>query len=143
MEQPTLTAEQKADLDTHVAGIGHNLGPTLDDHAETIQEKVSQHSKLRAEATNIRVMFDMMRSHLSGEYLLPETTSAYVFGGLALVATMTGLGIVAQPVPILLLDSVVVSFTIAAIRGDIRQYVIWRSARDPSYGPIRRELCRD
>ena len=96
MEQPNLTAEQKAHLDTHVAGIGHNLGPTL----ETIQEKVSQHSKLRAEATNIRVMFDMMRSHLSGEYLLPETTSAYVFGGLALVATMTGLAIVAQPVPI-------------------------------------------
>ena len=143
MEQPNLTAEQKAHLDTHLAGIGHNLGPKLEEHAEAVQEQVSRHDKLRAEATNIRVMFDMMRSHLSGEYLLPETTSAYVFGGLALVATMTGLGIVAQPVPVLLLDSVVVSFTIAAIHGDIQQYVIWRSARDPSYGPIRRQLCGD
>jgi hypothetical protein len=143
MEQPNLTTEQKAHLDTHLAGIGHNLGPKLEQQAEAVQEQVSQHSKLRAEATKIRVMFDMMRSHLSGEYLLPETTSAYVFGGLALVATMTGLAVVAQPIPVLLLDSVVVSFTIAAIHGDIQQYVIWRSARDPSYDPIKRELCGD
>ena len=55
MEKPNLTAEQKAHLDTHLAGIGHNLGPKLEEHAETVQEQVSRHGQLRAEATNIRV----------------------------------------------------------------------------------------
>jgi hypothetical protein len=104
------------------------------------KKNVARHHQLRAEATNIRVMLDMMRSHLSGEHLLSEKTSAYIFGGLALVGTMTGLAIAAQPISILLLDAVVVSFTIAALHAEIQEYVIWRSTRDPSYEPIKREL---
>jgi hypothetical protein len=39
--------------------------------------------------------------------------------------------------------AVVVGFTIAAVHGNIQQYVIWRSAHDPSYGPIKRQLYGD
>lgn len=136
-----VTPEQAQHLETHAAGIGHNLGPALDEHAEVIQEKVAQHPELKRYATEIRVMFDMMRSHLSGEYLLPPKTRAYVFGGLALVAAMTTVGIVTEPIPILLLDATVLGFTTAAIHGDIQQYIDWRAPRDPAYKEVRRALA--
>ncbi len=89
----------------------------------------------------IRVMLDMMRSHLKGEYLLPEKTAAFVFGGAAIVAAITtGFAMVTQPVPAVLLDGVVVAFVVAALRGDMEQYVHWRSARDPSYAKLKNKL---
>jgi hypothetical protein len=136
-----LTAEQAEQLENRAAVIGHNLGPSLDERASEIQGKVAQHHELKHLATEIRVMFDMMRSHISGERLLSKTTSAYVFGGVALVAAMTTVGIVVEPIPTLLLDAVVVGFTAAALHGDMQEYADWRAARDPSYQEIRRALA--
>jgi hypothetical protein len=141
MAKPQVTAEQAEQLESRAAAIGHNLGPALDEHAGAIQAKVAQHAELRHYATEIRVMFDMMRSHLSGEHLLPKATSAYVFGGTALVAAMTTVGIVTEPFPTLLLDGVVLAFTTAAIHDEIQEYVDWRAARDPSYQEVRRALA--
>jgi len=141
MNKSNVTAEQTRQLETHAATIGHNLGPALDEHAGEIQAKVAEHPELRHYAAEIRVMFDMMRSHLSGEYLLPQKTLAFVFGGLALVAVMTTAGIVTEPFPTLLLDAAVLGFTTAALAGDIQQYVEWRAARDPSYKAVRSELA--
>jgi hypothetical protein len=140
MAQSSLTREQESALTEHVAGIGHNLGPALGEHAEAIHAGAARHPHLQEVATHVRVMLDMVRSHLSGEHPMSKETSAYVFGGLALVATMTGIGVVAQPVSILLLDSVVVGFTVAALDGEIRAYVDWRCMVDPSYDAVRREL---
>jgi hypothetical protein len=141
MAKPQVTPEQAEQLETQAAAIGHNLGPALDEHAEAIQAKVAQHHELKAYATEIRVMFDMMRSHLSGDYLLPEKTRVYVFGGVALVAVMTTVGIVTAPISTVLLDTTVIAFTTAALHGDIQQYVDWRAPRDPSYQEVRRALA--
>jgi hypothetical protein len=143
MAKPQVTPEQAAQLETHAAAIGHNLGPSLDEHADAIQAKVAEHHELKHYATEIRIMLDMMRSHLSGEYLLPEKTRAYVFGGLALVAVMTTVGIITEPFPTLLLDATVLGFTTAALHGDIQQYVDWRAAREASYQEVRRALAGD
>ncbi len=141
MPDTSITTEQKQHLEKFVAGIGHNQGPALEAHADALQEHVSRHHGLKAQATSIRVMLDMMRSHLKGEYLLPETTAAYVFGGAAIVgAITTGLTMVTQPVPAVLLDGVVIGFVVAALRGDMEQYVSWRAARDPAYKDIKNEL---
>jgi hypothetical protein len=141
MAKPTLTAEQAEHFEKHIAGIGHNLWPTLQEHADEIQAKAAEHNQLKAYATEIRVMFDMMRSHLSGERLLPDTTLAFVFGGLSLVAVMTTVGVVTAPISTLLLDGVVLAFTTASIHGDIQEYIDWRAPRDPSYQEVRRELA--
>ena len=140
MTNPDLTAEQKELLERHVAGIGHNLGPRLNEQADEIQKRVAGHHRLRAEATTIRVMLDMMRAHLSGEYLLPQRVSAYVASGLVLVCAITGISIAAEPVGAILLDAVVIGFIITTLRGEIQKYVDWRCMRDPSYAAVRREL---
>jgi hypothetical protein len=124
MAKATLSPEQTEHFDRHIAGIGHNLGPALQQHAEEIHARATAHPELKKYATEIRVMVDMLRSHLSGERPLPAKTSAYVFGGLALVATMTSIG-----------------FTATALHDDIEDYVAWRAPRDPAYQEVRRELA--
>jgi hypothetical protein len=141
MPTPTLSAEQQAHLDTHVAGIGHNQGPALLDHADTILERAHGHHRLRAEAAGIRVMLDMLRSHVAGEYVLPTSTAAYVAAGLSLVGVITGVAVVTQPFSTLLLDAVVVGFIVAALHGEMEAYVDWRAARDPSYAAVKAELA--
>jgi hypothetical protein len=140
MAQSSPTREQEEALGKHVAGIGHNLGPALDERAEALKAAAAEHPELQKFATHIRVMLDMLRSHLKGEHLMSHQTSGYVFGGLALVAAMTSVGIAVQPIPILLMDAVVIGFTVAALDGEIREYVDWRCALDPSYTAVRREL---
>lgn len=135
-----LTPEQKEHLDKHVAGIGHNQGPALVAHADEILAKVAKHHRLKSEATRIRVMVDMLRSHVAGEHLLPTTTAAYASFGVALVAGITGAAIAAFPVATLLLDAPVVAAVIAALGGEMQAYVDWRAERDPSYQAIKREL---
>jgi hypothetical protein len=141
MAKATLSPEQTEHFDRHIAGIGHNLGPALQQHAEEIHARATAHPELKKYATEIRVMVDMLRSHLSGERPLPAKTSAYVFGGLALVATMTSVGIATGPISTLLLDSVVIGFTATALHDDIEDYVAWRAPRDPAYQEVRRELA--
>jgi hypothetical protein len=141
MKRPAgLTAEQHDHLDKHVAGIGHNQGPTLVAHADEILANVAQHHHLRTEATRIRVLVDMLRSHIAGEHLLPALTAGYVIAGVALVAGITGVGIAATPVAALLLDTPVVIVIIAALGGEMEEYVDWRAAHDPSYKVIKGEL---
>ncbi len=43
MAKPSLTTEQEEHFDRHVASIGHNLGPILEEHSEEIQKNVAQH----------------------------------------------------------------------------------------------------
>jgi hypothetical protein len=141
MKRPVgLTAEQHERLDQHVAGIGHNQGPTLVAHADDILANVAKHHHLRSEATRIRVLLDMLRSHLAGEHLLPTGTAVYVAAGVALVAAITGVGIAATPVAALLLDAPVALTIIAALGGEMEEYVDWRAAHDPSYQLIKGEL---
>ena len=85
-------------------------------------------------------MLDMLRSEIAGEYELPATTTGYVSAGLLLVAAITGVGIVTQPFSAFLLDAPVVACVIATLRGEIEEYVDWRTARDPSYLSIKQEL---
>jgi hypothetical protein len=61
-----------------------------------------------------------------------------VSAGLLLVAAITGVGIVTQPFSALL--STLRSSPVAALRGEIEEYVDWRTARDPSYLLIKQEL---
>jgi hypothetical protein len=141
MKRPAgLTAEQHDHLDKHVAGIGHNQGPTLVAHTDEILANVADHHLLRTEATRIRVLLDMLRSHLAGEHLLPTLTAGYVFGGVTLIAGITGVGIAATPVAALLLDTPVVIAIIAALGGEMEEYVDWRAAHDSSYELIKGEL---
>jgi len=141
MAEPTITREQKEELDKHIAGIGHNQGPALLAHADEIQKQVAKHHHLRTEATRIRVLFDMLRSHVEGEYLMPTNSTGYVVAGIGLVATMTGAAIATrQPIAALLLDAPVIAATIAALGGEIEEYVRWRASRDPSYRAIQQEL---
>ena len=142
MAKAELTAEQRDHLEQHVAGIGHNQGPALLEHSDKIVEHAARHHRLKAELTGIRVMLDMLRSEMAGEYKLPATTTLYVSAGLVLVATITGVGIPTQPFSALLLDAPVFACVIAALRGEIEEYVDWRAARDLSYLPIKQELCR-
>ena len=139
MAKADLTAEQRDHLERHVAGIGHNQGPALLEHTEEIIEP-ARHHRLKAELTGIRVMLDMLRSEITGEYELPATTTRYVTAGVVLVAAITGVGIATQPFSALLLDAPVVACIIAALRGEIEEYVDWRGARDPSYLTIKQEL---
>lgn len=140
MVQVDLTSEQRDHLERHVAGIGHNQGPALLEHSERIVEHAARHHRLKAELTGIRVMLDMLRSEIAGEYELPATTTGYVSAGILLVAAITGVGIATQPFSALLLDAPVVACIIAALRGEIEEYVDWRIAHDPSYLPIKQEL---
>jgi hypothetical protein len=100
-----LTAEQRDHLERHVAGIGPNQGPALLKHSERILEHAARHHRLKDELTGIRVMLDMLRSEIAGDYDLPATTIGYVSAGLVLVATITGAGIATQPFSALLLDA--------------------------------------
>jgi hypothetical protein len=143
MSSPQLTPEQHEHLASHVATIGHNRGPALIEHQEEILERAARHHRLRAELTGIRVMFDMLRSDVQGEYVLPAKTVAYISVGIGLVAAITGFSIVAEPLGAVLLDAVVVSFIISALRGELEQYVDWRAARDPLYAAGKRELYGD
>jgi len=140
MAKADLTAEQRDHLERHVAGIGHNQGPALLEHSERIVDHVARHHRLKAELTGIRVMMDMLRSEITGEYRLPATTTSYVTAGLVLVAAITGVGIATQPFSTLLVDAPVVACIIAALRGEIEEYVDWRTASDPSYLLIKQEL---
>lgn len=142
MKKPTgLTTEQQDHLDKHIAGIGHNQGPILVEHADEILMNVAKHPHLKKEAARIRVMLDMLRSHVVGEHLLPTLTAGYVFAGVALLAVITGVGIMTvAPVSTLLLDAPVVAAIIAALGGEMEEYVDWRAARDPSYESVKREL---
>jgi hypothetical protein len=140
MAKADLTAEQRDHLERHVASIGHNQGPALMEHSERIVEHAARHHRLKAELAGIRAMLDMLRSEIAGEYELPATTTRYVSAGLVLVAAITGVGIVTQPFSALLVDAPVVACVIAALRGEIEEYVDWRSARDPSYLLIKQEL---
>jgi hypothetical protein len=140
MAKPELTAEQRDHLERHVAGFGHNQGPALLEHSEKIVEHAAHHHRLSAELTGIRVMLDMLRSEIAGEYELPATTIRYISAGLLLVAAIAGVGIATQPFSALLLDAPVVACIIAALRGEIEEYVDWRTARDPSYLAIKQEL---
>ena len=140
MAKGELTAEQRDHLEQHVAGIGHNQGPALLEHSEKIIEHAARHHRLKAELTGIRVMLDMLRSEIAGEYELPATTTGYVSAGLLLVAAITGVGIATQPFSALLLDAPVVACLIAALRGEIEGYVDWCTARDPTYLSIKQEL---
>ena len=90
MAKAELTAEQRDHLERHVAGIGHNQGPALLEHSEKIIEHAARHHRFKAELTGIRVMLDMLRSEIAGEYELPATTTGYVSAGLLLVAAITG-----------------------------------------------------
>jgi tetrahydromethanopterin S-methyltransferase subunit C len=83
---------------------------------------------LKAELTGIRVMLDMLRSEIAGEYELPPTTIGYVSAGLLLTAAISGVGFATQPLSALLLDAPVVACIIAALRGEIEEYVDWRIA---------------
>jgi hypothetical protein len=141
MAEPTITREQKEELDKHIGGIGHNQGPALLAHAEEIQRQVAKHHHLRTEATRIRVLFDMLRSHVDREYPMPTGTTSYVIAGIGLVATMTGAAVATrQPIAALLLDAPVIATTIEALGGEMQEYVNWRAARDPSYQAIKQEL---
>jgi len=141
MAKAGLTTEQQDHLEQHIAAIGHNQGPALLEHAEKIIEHAGQHPRLKAEVTGIRVMVDMMRSEVAGEYKLPATTVGYISAGLLLVGAMTGVGFVtAQPIATLLLDAPVVATIIATLHGEIEGYVAWRVARDPSYIAVKQEL---
>jgi len=140
MAKAELTVEQRDHLEQHVAGIGHNQGPALLEHSEKIIEHAARHHRLKAELTGIRVMLDMLRSEIAGEYELPATTTGYVSAGLLLVAGITGVGIVTQPFSALLLDAPVIACIIAALRGEVEEYADWRTARDPSYLSIKQEL---
>ena len=136
-----VTPEQRNYVEKLVGSIGHNLGPAFDDNADAISKHVEQHHGLRAEATRIRVMVDMLRSHRAGEHLLPPKTAGYVRVGVSIVIALTmGPSMVIVPIPSILLDAVVVGFTIAALHVEIKQYVDWRSTRDPSYLLIKQEL---
>ena len=81
MAKAELTAEQRDHLEQHVAGIGHNQGPALLEHSEKIIEHAARHHRLKAELTGIRVMLDMLRSEIAGEYELPATTTAMLAPG--------------------------------------------------------------
>ena len=140
MAKAELSVEQRDHLEQHVAGIGHNQGPVLLEHSEKIIEHAARHHRLKAELTGIRVMLDMLRSEIAGEYELPATTTGYVSAGLLLVAGITGVGIVTQPFSALLIDAPVIACIIAALRGEIEEYVDWRTARDPSYLSIKQQL---
>jgi len=141
MAESTITREQKEELDKHVAGIGHNQGPALLAQADEIQRQVAKHHHLRTEATRIRVLFGMLRSHVEGEHLMPTSSTSYVIAGIGLVATMTGAAIATrQPIAALLLDAPVIATTIAALSGEMRDYVNWRASRDPSYEAMKQEL---
>jgi hypothetical protein len=140
MAKADVTPEQRDHLERHVAGIGHNQGPVLLQHSDRIVEHAARHHRLKAELTGIRVMLDMLRSEIAGEYELPATTIGYVSAGLLLTAAISGVGIATQPLSALLLDAPVVACIIATLRGEIEEYVDWRIARDPSYLPIKQEL---
>ena len=140
MTKPDLTAEQKSQLETHIAGIGHNQGPKLVDHAEEILKGAAGHHRLKDELTGIRVMFDMLRSQLSGEYAMPPMVVGYVIACLGFIAALTGVSTVALAGPTALVDVTVVGFIILTLRGEMEQYVDWRAARDPAYKSIKREL---
>jgi hypothetical protein len=143
MSSPQLSPEQQEHLTRQIEAIGHNRGPALIEHRDEIIERAARHHRLRAEVIGIRVMFDMLRSDVNGEYVLPAPTNAYVAVGVGLVAAITGFSIVAEPFGAVLLDAVVVSFIIASLHGEIEQYVDWRVSRDPSYAAVKRELYGD
>jgi hypothetical protein len=140
MPNTELSHEQHEHLHRHIIGFGHNQGPALIEHADTVLERATQHHRLHAELTGIRVMFDMMRSHVAGEYVLPPTTAAYVASGLTIIGLITGVSITTQPISALLLDTAVVGFIVATLHGEIQGYVDWRAARDPSYGEFGKKL---
>jgi hypothetical protein len=140
MTTPSLTPEQSEHLERHIAGIGHNQGPALVEHADEILERVAGHHRLKSELTAIRVMLDMLRSHLKAEYVLPKVTAGYVTACVAFASVITGLSIVTAPVSTVLADAVVVSLIVATLHGEIDQYVDWRIARDPSYRTVKAAL---
>jgi len=142
MTAPKLSPEQSAHLERHVAGIGHNQGPTLVEHADEILERVAGHDRLKAELTSIRVMLDMLRSHLNGERVLSKPVEGYVMMCLIVASAITGLGIATAPVSAILADAAVVGFIVATLHGEIDQYVDWRILRDPSYRSVKSALHR-
>jgi hypothetical protein len=93
MAQADPTDEQRDHLERHIAGIGHNHGPALLEHSERILEHTARHHRLKAQLTGIRVMLDMLRSEIAGEYKLPAPTTQYVSARLLLVAAVTGVGL--------------------------------------------------
>lgn len=141
MKEPSgLTSEQTAKLQEHVAGIGHNQPPVAIEHADEILAHVAKHHRLKDEATRIRVMLDMLRSHITGEHPLPNMTAGYVFIGVILAGSIAGFGIATAPLATILIDTPVVAAIIAALGGEMEDYVDWRAARDPAYVAIKEEL---
>jgi hypothetical protein len=102
--------------------------------------KISEHSHLKKRAARTGVILDMVRSHVAGEHLLPTLTAGYVTVGAAIVAGIAGVGVTTASVATLLLGAVVVVTIIAALAGEMEEYVDWRAAHDPAYERVRREL---
>lgn len=141
MPPSSLNDAQNDELEKRIASIGHNQGPALVARADEILESAATHHRLKAELTGIRVMLDMLRSHLSGERLMPFRTTGYVVVGLSLVCLLTGLSIAAEPLGVGLVDAVVLAAILAALDGEIGDYATWRAARDPSYEAIKQALA--
>jgi hypothetical protein len=139
-ETGDLTPEQKTSLDKQVASIGHNQGPALVARTDEIVGHVAKHHLLGREATRVRVMLDMLGSHLKGEHLLPVKTAQYATAGIVLATAIAGLQLADHPVETLLLDLPVLSAVFAAIGGEMQSYVYWRAEHDPSYATIKAEL---
>lgn len=98
-------------------------------------------SWLRSELIRLKVMLDALGSHCSGTRPLSDTTSAFVFGGLAIVAVIIVFSLTAQML-VLLLGVPVLAVLIATLGGEVESYIDWRVARDPSYEPKRREFVQ-
>lgn len=76
MAKTKITTEQRESLNKFIAGIGHNQGPVLEPYINSIPKHLAKHRDPSAEPMRIRVILDLMRSHLAGDYLLSKEKTA-------------------------------------------------------------------
>lgn len=106
-------------------------------------QKMGERGKFSKEFTRVRVMFDLMRDHVTGKYDARTRTIAAILVGLGYI--VWPMDIIPDFIPILgQLDDIAVVFLLwMMVRNDIKPYVAWRARQDAEYFQIQHDLFGD